>query len=152
MAEAEEHAELPLVAADELKPYCSLMILRSTGLNHDLAVRALANQMSRAARRTRGGGSSEIVASGLTGTDGYLRAGGAGDGIDELWAFVYRKVDEPAWSVNSSVFADTNYQLGVVIRRNDLIAVHCPGALRRSLQKWLDRPPRPQLERVKRRS
>jgi len=50
--------------------------------------------------------------------------------------------------VNSSIFRDTTYHLGIVIRRNDLIAVHCPGALRTSLQRWLDRPPRPQLERV----
>lgn len=144
----EDDAELPLVAADELKPYCSLMILRSTGQNHQLAVQTLANQMSRAARTTRGGGRSDIVASGLSGASGYVRAGGDSDGIDEVWAFVYRKIDEPAWSVDSSVFTDTTYQLGVIVRRNDLIAAHCPGALRRSLQKWLDRPPRPQLERV----
>lgn len=146
---APEDAELPQVAAEALKPYASLMVLRSTAPNHELAVRTLSDEMAHAACKMRTGIRSEVVASGIAGADGYLRPDGDDEGIDDVWAFVYRKVQEPGWSLNSSVFIDTRHQLGVVIRRNDLICVHCPCTLRTSLQKWLNRSPRPPLERVK---
>src|SRR5260370_41473891 len=114
MAPTEHDAELPQVAADELTPYCSLMILRTTGSNYELVMRTLSNAMARAALRKRAGTRSELVASGLSGAAGYLRPGSSGDGIHAAWAFVYRKLDEPALSINSSYFIDHASHLCVV--------------------------------------
>jgi hypothetical protein len=148
MAPTVDEPELPLVAAQDLRPFASLMILQSTGPNRDLAVSVLSNRMTLAARKVRTGNRAEVVASGIAGAGGYLRTGADDEGIDEVWAFVYRTDREPSWSAGRPEFTDTKYELGLIIRRNDLIGIHCSGPLRSKLQNWLDRPPRPQLERV----
>lgn len=137
----------PLVAAATLRPYRSLTILRSTSPDHEVVTQALLSQLARAALRTRAGSSSVIVASGLSGAGRYLRADGDREGVDDALAFVCRTVGQPSWSVDSPQFADVTYDLVVVIRRNDLIAVHSSkGSLRDSLLRWLDT--QPQLELV----
>lgn len=141
----------PLVDPGVLKPYASLMILRSTGQDHESAMSALCNHMIRASARARNGNTSVIVASGLGDVSGYLHLGERADedgGLDDLWAFVYRRVRVPGWSVAESGYSDTEHELGVVIRRNRLIAVHCNASLRTTIQTWLDKSPRPPLERV----
>lgn len=148
MAPAEEDAALPLVAADSLKPFASLVILRSTSPNQELAMRSLANWMTRAARKVRTGNRVEVLASGLSGADGYIRADGDDAGTDDLWAFVYRVIREPSWSAGPSTYADTKNELGIIVRRGDLIGIHCPGSLRSKLQRWLDGRVRPPFERV----
>ena len=148
MAPTEEDAALPLVAADSLKPFASLVILRSTAPNHELAMRSLANRMTRAASKVRSGSQMKIIATGISGTNGYIRADGSDAGIDELWAFVYQIIREPSWSADPSAYADTKHELGLVVRRGNLIGIHCPGSLRSKLQRWLDGRVRPPFERV----
>lgn len=98
-----DDAELPLVATEGLVPFASLVLLRSTGPDHGLAVGSLANRMTQAARNVRSG-RVEIVALGLSGADGYLRADGDAQGVDELWAFVYQVRREPSWSADASAY------------------------------------------------
>ena len=148
MAPTEDDAELPPVAAQSLMPFASLMLLRSTGPTHELAVRLLANRIMQAARKVRAGNKVEILASGLSGASNYRRAVGDDDGIDELWAFVYQVRRDPSWSAESSPYTDTKHELGLIIRRNDLIGVHGAGSLRSKLQRWLDGRVRPPFERV----
>jgi len=148
VAPTEEDAELPPVAAQGLMPFASLMLLRSTGPNHELATRSLANRMTRAARKVRSSNRVEVLASGLAGADGYIRPDGDDARIDELWAFVYQVIREPSWSSDPTAYTDTKHELGLIVRRGDLIGIHCPGSLRSKLQRWLDGRVRPPFERV----
>jgi hypothetical protein len=148
VAPIENDAELSQVAAQNLVPFASLVLLRSTGPDNGLAVKSMANRMTQAARSVRSGTRVEIVATGLSGASDYLRADGGDEGIDELWAFVYQVRREPSWSADASTYTDTKHELGIIARRGDLLAVHCPGALRSRLQRWLDGRVRPSFERV----
>src|ERR1022692_2369224 len=130
----------PLVNPSDLKPYASLMIVQSTGQDHTLAVRALCNHMVRASGKTRTGNNSVIVASGIGDVSRYLRTDDDSPGdLDDMWAFIYRRVLVPGWSVIESRYSDTEHELGVVIRRGKLIAIHCNASLRSTIQTWLDR-------------
>lgn len=149
MAANEDGENLPLVDPGDLKPYASLMIMRSTGQDHSLAMRTLCRHIARASGKSKLGNSSLIVASGIGDVSQYLRAsvGGPGD-LDEMWAFIYRRDLVPGWSVIESRYRDTEHGLGIVVRRNNLIAAHCSASLRSTIQTWLDKAPRPPLERV----
>ena len=139
----------PLVDPNALKPYASLMILQITGQDPTLVLRTLCNQMARASGRARAGNSSMILASGVGDVSQYLRTDDNGPGdLDDIWAFIYQRQLVPGWSVIESRYTNTEHELGVVIRRNKLIAIHCNPPLRSAIQTWLDRPPRPLLERV----
>lgn len=140
--------EPPKVNPSVLKPYASLMILRSMGQDHELATRTLCAHMTRASAKVRSGNASVIVASGFGDVTSYLRVDNERDALDELWAFIYRRDRVPGWSVADSGYSDTEHELGVVIRRGRLIAVHCSAPLRTTIQTWLDKSPRPPLERV----
>jgi hypothetical protein len=139
----------PPVDPSVLKPYASLMILQSTGQDHESAMRALCDHMVRASAKVKSGNSSVIVASGLGSVSGDLRAEDSDDGgADDMWAFIYRRDRVSGWSIAESGYRDTEHELGVVIRRRRLIAIHCNASLRTTIQTWLDKPPRPPLERV----
>jgi hypothetical protein len=145
----ERGEDLPsLVDPSHLKPYASLMVVQSTGPDHSLTMQALCNYMARASRKTRVGNSSQIVASGIGNIGPYLRiAADSNRDLDDIWAFIYRRDLVPGWSVIGAGYSDTEYELGVVIRRNNLIAIHCNASLRATIQTWLDKL-RPSLERV----
>jgi hypothetical protein len=149
MADPDNGDELPRVNPADLKPYASLTILQCNDLNPALAFRSLCNYMITASRRTKAPNSSVVVASGIGDVGQYLRDGGNGPGdLDEIWAFIYQRNLVPGWSQPESGYTDTENELGLVIRRNLLLAVHCNGTLRSAIQTWLDKPPRPALERV----
>jgi hypothetical protein len=138
----------PLIKADDLKPYASLMILESTSQDHESMMDALCDQMQRASLKVRSPNQAVVVASGIADIDAYLATSLVSGRVDQAWGFVYRKTLLPAWAALHSGYSNVEHEIGVVLRRNSLIAVHCNGSLRTSMQNWLDRFPRPSLRRV----
>ncbi|MFD9733476.1 hypothetical protein [Umezawaea sp. NPDC059074] len=69
-------------------------------------------------------------------------------GVDQLTGFVRQQRDRPTWAAEGSEFEDTVHRLTVALRRRKLVAVHCDNSAQNRLQRWLDKPPRPEFIRI----
>lgn len=72
---------------------------------------------------------------------------GAG-GLDQAGGFVYRTIRPPSWAMPDSPYADVEHELALVMRRGQLLALSGPGALRKSVVRWLQRNPQQVLRTV----
>lgn len=138
--ETRKHENVRQVSPAALRPYTSVLILRCTSEDCSAAFRQLLTFM----RRRVSGDDSTIVASGFQ----SWRDGMQSDSPDELDGFIYRRDSHPSWAMPGSEVLDTNHSLAVAIRRDSLIAIHCDPSLRETLQRWVDKQPRPPLVRI----
>ena len=71
------------------------------------------------------------------------------DGIHDAQAFIVRCENSPQWIDADSGYVDTEFNLALVFRRNNLIAVHTDlPSLRDGIQSWLNKSPAPPFRRI----
>jgi len=102
--------------------------------------------------RPRAGRRTTLIASGFDGAEQILleRVGNAeiSQPALELDGFV-SQVDAPAsWAVDGAHFIETNLDLVVAFRSDNLVAIHCDSGLSDGIQRWLDKSPRPPFRRI----
>jgi len=122
-----------------IHPYVAAVILQCTAVDPTIAFEALRKQLA-VPGRGRSGREVRVLA---TSQDVEFEGG-----VDQLTGFVRQQRDRPAWASEGSAFEDTVHRLTIALRRRKLVAVHCDDSSQRRLQRWLDKPPKPQFTRI----
>lgn len=139
---------LPQVNTSVLRPYASMLILQTTDVPTAVAFQRLVDFLRSKATTVRNS-SATIVANGFPdGTLPVTDGTGDDDRFEEADVFITRRTGAPSWLKADGGYEDTKHELCVVMRRDQLIAVHCDSRLRDALQRWLDSSPPPPLRRV----
>jgi hypothetical protein len=96
-------------------------------------------------RRQNPGTEVSVVASGLE--DQALTR--TGTSFDQGAATVWRRRRQAAWAVEASPYADIEHELLLCLRRGSLVALLGPDAVRAAVERWIAKPPRPPIRRVR---
>ena len=133
-----------------LRPFSSAIILECAAGHEVRSFETLVRFVRSLGSRSRGG-KTQMISAGLP-ADPASRPASTGDsdldGPDQLEAVVFRKDQPPGWATADSPYTDRRHFLVAVLRRRRFIAVHCEGAHKEALQRWLDKEPRPPLRRA----
>lgn len=138
---------VPNLKPSKLAPYVSFGVLRYVGSDSSRSLVEIEKQLRKGALRRRKTGDPELVASGLP-SSWVQRVASGHDATIRIRGFSYRYTKAPGWSIDVSEPLDVVHGLVLLIARDDLVAIHCPADRVDSLQKWLDRSPRPPYERI----
>jgi hypothetical protein len=133
----------------ELRPFFSVVVLQYTASDPAFALQQLLHGL-RPADGPRRGRPATILVEGHELRTGIEKGSPifANAEIDELYAII-RKVDEaPSWLAASTTMIDTRHHLTVLLRRGNLVAVCTEDSLQNRLQRWLDKPPRPNFRKI----
>lgn len=131
-----------------LRPYTSMLMLECPDGQGEAAFALLWEFAGRASRNIRLG-EVAVVASGLSDIQPYPGSG-RGDPrmVDQIDALIYRTTRPPSWAQSDSAYADTTNQLVVILRRRNLLALHCESGLRDAVIRRLARQPQVLLRLV----
>jgi hypothetical protein len=148
MADNSEHHPISLIETSVIKPYGSFTILECPADHGEAAFALLATVAKRISRDVRVG-TVAVVHTGLSGSDQYLNSRQPGGrGVDQAGGFVYRTMRPPSWAMPDSPYEDVAYELALVVRCRNLLALSGDGALRKSVARWLQRNPQQLLSIV----
>jgi hypothetical protein len=132
----------PAVPLELLRPYFSVLLLRSVDSDPARGFVELADFLADSRRTGPTRVAVTLVGSGLG--DAALAAE---LGFDDILTTVHRVEQRPAW-LRGFTYTDVSHELTVALRKGDLVAVHAVGSVREALQRWLDKPPRPPFRRL----
>lgn len=139
---------LPLLDYLYLRPYASFVLLVCEPGQEDNGLKQLRRFLERKALRQDATRAVTLVASGFLDADELKRSRTGDEALDYLDGLIYRVSREPSWALPGSGYADVSHTLAIVTRRRNLVALHCPPTFRDSLQKWLNKEPRPPMRRL----
>lgn len=132
---------LPSIRAVALKPYASLTMMQCPDDQREAAFALLWTATIKASCDIRGGVVT-ITESGLTDIAQYLNTDNSGaDAIDEANAFIYRTERPCSWAQPDSGHVDSRNLLSLIIRRRNLLALHCESSVREAILRWLAKQP-----------
>jgi hypothetical protein len=140
----EPSATVQPVRLADLCPFVSLLLLQIDEADapdrvfHDLVKRATK-------RRQTPGTEVAVVAVGLE----ERALSQAGASFDQGAATIWQRRRSASWATEGSRYTDVEHELFLCLRRELLIAVFGPDAVRRAVERWIDTPPRPPIRRVK---
>lgn len=143
------HTGAPLVPAQQLRPYKSVLVLTFDLNDFDRAMSLLRQKLTQLIMRTRGSQQVEIIADGIS-NDAIDQMrfdldDGESLGID---AIVSAHTQQPSWAEKDFEFRDTVHRLCIWTGRINLVAISCDGTLEEKIQRWLDSSPAPMFRRV----
>jgi hypothetical protein len=145
MTAAPNRVEFPLIPWRDLAPYLSVVVIEATAddpaLTFGAVVRELKNRPpANNKRRTSMVAADEAVATDRRELEGLGTLDAAG--VDQLAGYINEVGAVPAWLTEHTDFLNTTYELGLVVRRGNLIAVKPDDRSAERFQKWIDRSPR----------
>lgn len=141
----------------QLRPYASFAVLRYDGPDVSMGCTAAMVQLRRMAERQSRARTVEVLASGLP--DGWVEqnvlaaevsvAPARADLVVACDAIAVRVTKPASWAKADAPFNVVADELGYVVQRGRLVAIHCPPSQVDSLQRWLDGDPKPAFKRVR---
>jgi hypothetical protein len=150
--EIPNNSHVPMIARDQIRPYASAVILEHVGADAVLDLTELMKKLKTIKTRNRSGRTVEVVASGISSAAqvSSKRVGALEDmeGDIEIDGFVCRVTESASWATTDSPFIESTLDLVIVFRWGRLLAIHCDSGLVESLQRWLDKSPRPPFRRI----
>lgn len=149
METAQGGIEPPPVPSALIRPYASVVVLLCVEVDPEIGFEQLLNFLRKARQPGRNRTAASIIAYGMDDSfysDPSLDNVGS-LGFDQLHVTVHRVERKPGW-LKEPAFVDIDHELTIALQKSDLVAVHAPGPLRDSMQRWLDRAPRPHLRRI----
>lgn len=139
----------PLVPAQQLRPYKSVLVLTFDLIDFDSAMSLLRRKLTQLITRTRGSQQVEIIADGISDDALEQMRFNLDDGESlAIDAIVSTHTQEPSWAAKDSEFRDIVNRLCIWTGRVNLVAISCDGALEEKIQRWLDSSPAPMFRRV----
>jgi hypothetical protein len=128
----------PLIPSRALKPYASLLMMQCPDNQSREAFKLLRKKIINASCTARIG-SVTVSGSGLVGIEQYLASNNSPTiRIDEADAIICRAERPPRWAQPNSEFIDTVNSLSLILRRQNLFAVHCDQSIRNVIVRWLE--------------
>lgn len=138
---------LPSLPWLALRPYVSVVVLECTAEDRGLAFRTLERFLKQPGRQRIGKASDIVALSAGDEADGLEALGDLG--VDQIAGFVRRHQQAPAWVNGDAGFVDVTHDLTIIVRRDQLVAVHTASDIETRLQRWLDSQPPPQYRRLR---
>ncbi|RSD13625.1 hypothetical protein [Amycolatopsis eburnea] len=145
MIDAPTRAELPLIPWRDLAPYLSVVVIEATADDPALTFGAVVRELRKlppanSKRRTKLVAADEAAASEHRQLEGLGTLIAAG--VDQLAGYINEVGAVPSWLSERTELLNTTYELGLVVRRGNLIAVKPDGPSAERLQRWIDASPR----------
>ena len=133
------------VHAANVRPFISCLVLKYTGTDLDRPVPLVKEFLKAVASRGRRNVTREIVADGLEG----LTRGADARTPDDLDAFVYARSQPPPWlKADAGSYIDTDYELVVMLRWNQYVAIAGGAEFRDGIERWVRGPLCPPFDLV----
>lgn len=127
---------LPTLTYGDLRPFASFGVLEYVGADQSKAVGQMIDRLLNACLKRRGA-SAHLIGRGLA--EGWR--GGLNREMSQSLdadAFVVRRTRSASWAAPASQFTETLFDLVIVLRHDNLVAVACPPDRVDTLQSWLD--------------
>jgi hypothetical protein len=140
---------VPLVPAQQLRPYKSVLVLAFDLNDFDAAMSSLRRKLAQLIVSTRGSQQVEVIADGVS--DDVIAQmrfdldDGESLGVD---AILSAHILQPSWAAKDFEYRDIVHRLCIWTGRINLVAISCDGALEEKMQRWLDSSPAPMFRRV----
>jgi hypothetical protein len=142
-------SKVPLIPAQQLRPYKSVLVLAFDPNDFHVAMSSLRQKLNQLISRTRGSHQVEIIAEGISDdVIAQMRFDLDDDEPLSIDAIVSAHSLQPSWAANDFEYRDIIHRLCIWTGRINLVAISCDGALEEKIQRWLDSSPAPMFRRV----
>ncbi|MFD6073565.1 hypothetical protein, partial [Amycolatopsis lurida] len=145
MASDAEHEELMPIPWEQLAPYLSVVVLEATADDPALTFGAVIRELKKTPAAL-GKKRTALVAADEAATDDERQIVGIGTleevGVDQLAGLINEVSAAPSWISESSEFLNKTFDLSLVVRRGNLLAVKPDERSANRFQAWIDKSPK----------